>query len=59
MRPQAIVPPGKDQLERARVLRQNALIERNSSSDILHRHRSTCPFCKTHEGKPIVPKGPK
>jgi len=52
VRPQAIVPPGKDQLERARVLRQKALIERDAASDILSLHRSTCLFCKTHEAKP-------
>ena len=35
VRPQAIVPLGKDQLERSKVLRQKALIERDSASDIL------------------------
>jgi hypothetical protein len=52
VRPQAIVPPGKDQLERTRVLRQKALIERNSASHILYLHRSNCLFCKSHEAKP-------
>jgi hypothetical protein len=52
VRPQAIVPPGKDQLEHARVLRQKALIERDSASAILYQHRSTCLFCKTYEAKP-------
>ena len=52
VRPQAIVPPGRDQLERARVLRQEALIERDSASHTLYLHRSTCLFCKSHEAKP-------
>ena len=30
--PQNIVPPGKDQLQRATALRQEALVERNSAA---------------------------
>jgi hypothetical protein len=52
VRPQATVSPGKDQLERARVLRQKALTERDAASDVLYLHRSTCLFCMTHEAKP-------
>jgi hypothetical protein len=52
VRPQVTVPPGKDDLERARVLMQKALIERDSASAVLYQHRSTCLFSKTHEPKP-------
>jgi hypothetical protein len=44
--PQSIVPPGKDQLQRATALRQEALLERNSAADTLHLHRQHCPMCK-------------
>jgi hypothetical protein len=44
--PQNIVPPGKDQLQRATALRQEALLERNCAEDTLHLHRQHCPMCK-------------
>jgi hypothetical protein len=44
--PQGIVPPGKDQLQRATALRQEALVERNSAADTLHLHRQHCLVCK-------------
>jgi hypothetical protein len=44
--PQNIVPPGKDQLQRAAALRQEALVKRNSAADTLHLHRQLCLVCK-------------
>lgn len=44
--PQTIVLPGKDQLQRATALRQEALVERNSAADALHLHRQHCLVCK-------------
>jgi hypothetical protein len=44
--PQNIVPPGKDQLQRATALRQEALVERNSAADALQLHRQHCLVCK-------------
>jgi hypothetical protein len=45
--PQAIVSSGKDQLQRATALRQDALIERNSAANALHLHRQHCLVCKS------------
>ena len=44
--PQHLVPPGKDQLQRATALRQEASVERNSAADALHLHRQYCQVCK-------------
>jgi len=44
--PQNMVPPGKDQLQRATALRQEALVERNTAADTLHLHRQHCLVCK-------------
>ena len=44
--PQTLVLPGKDQLQRARALRQEALVERNSAANALHLHLHQCPVCK-------------
>jgi hypothetical protein len=44
--PQTLVLPGKDQLQRATALRQEALIERNSAANALHLHRRQCLVCK-------------
>jgi hypothetical protein len=44
--PQTLVLPGKDQLQRATALRQEALIERNSAANALHLHRGQCLVCK-------------
>jgi hypothetical protein len=51
--PQNIVPPGKDQLQRATALQQEALVERNSAADTLHLHlhRQHCLVCK-RQGAP-------
>ena len=44
--PQTIVPPGKDQLQRATALRQEALVKWNAAADTLHLHRQLCLVCK-------------
>lgn len=44
--PQTVVLPGKDQLQRATALRQDALVERNSAANALHLHRRQCLVCK-------------
>jgi hypothetical protein len=44
--PQNVVPPGKDQLQRATELRQEALVALNSAADTLHLHRQHCLVCK-------------
>jgi hypothetical protein len=44
--PQNMVPPGKDQLQRATALRQEALVERNTAADTLLLHRRHCLVCK-------------
>jgi hypothetical protein len=45
--PQTMVPPGRDQLQRATALRQDALVERNSAANTLHLHRQQCLVCKS------------
>ena len=49
VRPQAVVPPGHDQLQRAYLLRQKALVERNAAANRLYAHRQSCAICKQHE----------
>jgi hypothetical protein len=44
--PQTMVSPGKDQLQRATALRQDALVERNTAADTLRLHRQKCLVCK-------------
>jgi hypothetical protein len=44
--PQQIVPPSKDQLQRATALRNEALVKVNSAADTLHLHRQHCLLCK-------------
>jgi hypothetical protein len=44
--PQSIGPPGKDQLQRAASLRQEALLDRDAAGDTLHRHPQHCMLCK-------------
>jgi hypothetical protein len=44
--PQGFVEPGDDQLERARKIRLEALVERNSAAECMHLHRLNCRRCK-------------
>lgn len=44
--PQSIGPPGKDQLQQATALRQEALVELNTAADTLHLHRLLCAVCR-------------
>jgi hypothetical protein len=44
--PQTMVAPGRDQLQRATALRQDALVERNSAANALHLHRQHYLVCK-------------